>query len=90
MPCPETSPLKVISEKQAAALLSLSAVQLRRMRYAGSAPRHVRLSDRRIGYREVDIETWQQERLSADANDAPHRTVSSVVAGNEHMPPGER
>ena len=52
----------VVSERDAAQLLSLSLPQLRRMRWDGLAPTHIRLSERRIGYRLSDIDTWLDAR----------------------------
>lgn len=46
----------VVTEAQAAEMLSLSAPTLRRMRANGTAPRFVRLGVRRLGYRVADLD----------------------------------
>ncbi|MGE0650798.1 MAG: helix-turn-helix transcriptional regulator [Alphaproteobacteria bacterium] len=53
---------RVVTEADAAALLSISVPQLRRLRRAGTAPAHVRLSARRLGYRLSAIAAWLDGR----------------------------
>ena len=54
---------RVISEAHAADYCDLSLVHFRRLRREKRGPRYVRLSQRRIGYRFVDVLTWLEERL---------------------------
>jgi predicted DNA-binding transcriptional regulator AlpA len=54
----------VVSEKEAAAYVGLSRVHLRRKRSEGTAPRFVRLGERRIGYRITDLDAWLESRAS--------------------------
>ena len=54
----------VFTDPETAKMLSLSVPTLRRMRAEGTAPRHVRLGARRIGYRIADIEAWLSSRVS--------------------------
>ena len=55
----------VVSERDAAGLLGLSQSHLRRLRYAGQAPHHVHLGERRIGYRLADLRIWLDARTAA-------------------------
>ena len=55
--------LSVKTEQEAALFLSLSLPHLRRMRVSGTAPPHVRLGERRIGYRLGDLIDWVEERV---------------------------
>jgi predicted DNA-binding transcriptional regulator AlpA len=54
----------VLSEEEAAAYLSLSAGHLRRMRSQGRSPEYIRLGERRIGYRQLDLDAWVSSRVS--------------------------
>jgi len=63
-PRAELEPL-VISERQAARLLSLSPSKLRELRGRGLAPPAVWLSERRLGYRLADLRAWLAERPNA-------------------------
>ncbi len=62
---PEIARQRVIDERAAAEFIGLSHVSLERMRKAGAAPRHVRLSERRLGYRVCDLLDWLDARASA-------------------------
>ncbi len=62
-----TDPLAVVTETEAAKLLKLAIVTVRRMRWAGTGPRYVRLSQKRIGYRVADISAWLDARTSKAA-----------------------
>lgn len=63
----EIRALRVISEKDAACFIGISQPQLRRMRRAGQAPRHVRLGRRRLGYRLADLIAWLEVRAAPEA-----------------------
>ena len=54
---------RVVTEAEAAHFVSLSLPHLRRLRREGRGPRHVAVSERRIGYRIADLEAWIQARL---------------------------
>jgi predicted DNA-binding transcriptional regulator AlpA len=54
----------VLSEADAAAYCSLSLVHFRRLRRDQKGPRHVRLTEKRIGYRFKDLLEWIEERVS--------------------------
>ncbi|HMR54948.1 MAG TPA: hypothetical protein PKA33_21755 [Amaricoccus sp.] len=60
----EIAHLRVVDERTMARLLSVSPAQAERMRKVGSGPAHIRLSERRIGYRIADVEAWLQSRLT--------------------------
>ena len=61
---PEIASQRVIDERTAADFIGVSQVNLERMRKAGVAPRHVRLSERRLGYRVCDVLEWLDARVS--------------------------
>jgi hypothetical protein len=54
--------LVVLTERQTAATIGLSVITLRRMRLASTGPLFVQLSEKRIGYRAVDVEAWLDAR----------------------------
>lgn len=54
---------RVISESEAAKFCCLSLVHFRRLRRQRLGPVHVRLTERRIGYRLADITAWIEQRL---------------------------
>jgi predicted DNA-binding transcriptional regulator AlpA len=55
---------RVLNEKDAAAFIGLSAVTLERLRKLGTAPKHLMLSTRRLGYRVADLLSWLDERAA--------------------------
>lgn len=54
---------RVLSEPDAAAYCGLSLVHFRRLRRDQKGPKHVRLSERRIGYRFSDLLSWIEQRV---------------------------
>jgi predicted DNA-binding transcriptional regulator AlpA len=54
---------RVISEPDAAAYCGLSLVHFRRLRREERGPKHVRLTEKRIGYRLKDVLAWIDERI---------------------------
>lgn len=62
---PEIACQRVVDEKTAAEFVGLSAVTLERMRKLGTAPKHLALSPRRLGYRVADLLTWLDQRAAA-------------------------
>jgi len=59
--------IRVITEKQAVALLGLSERTWERQKKAGDVPPKIRLSPRRIGYRVCDLRAWQDSRMESAA-----------------------
>ena len=59
---PDVARQRVLDEKAAAEFIGVSHGTLERMRKAGSAPRHVQLSARRLGYRISDLTAWLDAR----------------------------
>ena len=57
---------RVVDERTAATLLGVSLVHLRRLRRAHLGPRHVKLGERRIGYKIGDIDDWLDSRTFSD------------------------
>jgi predicted DNA-binding transcriptional regulator AlpA len=49
---------RVLSEKEAAKKTGLSTSYLRKLRYVGGGPAYIQLAERRIGYRESDLDLW--------------------------------
>ncbi len=62
--------VRVISESEAAARLSLSRRCLQEYRLRGTGPKFIRLGDRRIGYDLRDLDAWISERR-ADSTSSP-------------------
>jgi predicted DNA-binding transcriptional regulator AlpA len=61
---PEIARQRVLDEKTAAEFIGLSHMTLERMRKLGTAPRHLALSPRRLGYRVCDLLAWLEERAA--------------------------
>jgi hypothetical protein len=55
---------QVLTVKQAAHLLTVHPITLRRMRHADGGPPWLQISPKRIGYRRSDLVEWQLQRLS--------------------------
>jgi predicted DNA-binding transcriptional regulator AlpA len=53
---------QVLTEKEAGARLGLSTSYLRKLRYNGGGPTYIKLAERRIGYREGDLDLWLNSR----------------------------
>lgn len=54
--------MKIRTEKEAAALLGISARTLQRWRAEGGGPSYVRISDRRLGYPEDSLRQFSAAR----------------------------
>jgi prophage regulatory protein len=61
---PEIARHRVLDERAAAAFIGLSAPTLERIRKLGRAPRHLRLSERRLGYKVCDLLAWLEARAA--------------------------
>lgn len=57
-------PNVVLTEAEAAKMLTLSVPTLRRMRSEGTAPMFIRLGARRLGYRVADLDAWIASRAT--------------------------
>ena len=62
---PEIARQRVVDEKTAAEFIGLSQMTLERMRKLGTAPKHIALSPRRLGYRVCDLLAWLDARAAA-------------------------
>ena len=62
---PDVAHQRVLNEREAAKFLSLSPISLERLRKSGSGPRHVQLTERRLGYRISSLLQWLNERAAA-------------------------
>ena len=62
---PDVARQRVLDEKTAADFIGLSPATLERMRKLGTAPKHLMLSPRRLGYRVCDLLQWLDDRASA-------------------------
>src|SRR6266852_6266873 len=55
-------PERLLTEKELSDWLGVSLPNLQRMRSAGTGPRYVQLSARRLAYRRSDVEAWLRAR----------------------------
>ncbi len=61
-PALELTELRVLTPAEASKLLTISLPVMERMRRAGTGPRFIRLSARRLGYRVDDVRAWMEAR----------------------------
>ena len=54
--------LRVLTASEASELLTVSVPVMERWRRAGTGPRFIRLSARRVGYQVSDLRTWVTAR----------------------------
>ena len=54
--------MRVLTAAEASELLTVSVPVMERWRRAGTGPRFIRLSVRRVGYRVSDLGAWMTER----------------------------
>lgn len=66
----QTTALRHMSQLELARRWSISPRTLERWRWTGDGPRYIKLKGR-VAYREVDVETYEAERLM----EATHRPV---------------
>jgi predicted DNA-binding transcriptional regulator AlpA len=59
-----TSPDTLLTERELATYLRISVPTVQRMRAAGTGPRFVQLSERRIGYRRASVDAWLAARTT--------------------------
>ncbi|MCX7381148.1 MAG: helix-turn-helix domain-containing protein [Alphaproteobacteria bacterium] len=63
-PLPKPGPVViVVTEQEAAKMLSVSMRHLQRLRGEGDGPPCIQLGPRRIGYRVADLDAWLSGRL---------------------------
>ena len=55
--------LRLLTQREAALVLSLSTRSMERMRCDGGGPKFVRISRGRIAYREEDLREWIARRV---------------------------
>ena len=60
----------IITESDAAKMLSLSLQTMRRLRLDGGGPSFVKLTERRIGYLATDVRAWAQGRCFSSTSAA--------------------
>lgn len=56
----------MLTPKQAAHYLGISEGALRLWRTEGKGPRHFKAGEKLVRYRRVDLDSWIEERLSAE------------------------
>lgn len=61
--------LEILTQDEAANLLRVSPRTLERMRMTGTGPRYTRMSARRVGYRQSDIEAWLDANTRTSTSD---------------------
>jgi predicted DNA-binding transcriptional regulator AlpA len=54
----EPNSIRVLNEVELRQMLGISERTFDRLRYRGDLPRRTQLSDRRVGYRVIDVEEW--------------------------------
>ena len=67
-----TNPLNTreyLDENQVSKLLNISPKTLRNWRVQGEGPKFVKLSNRLIRYRRVDIDTWADSHVRSSTSD---------------------
>jgi predicted DNA-binding transcriptional regulator AlpA len=57
--------IRIVDQVTARQLLGLSSRTWDRLRARGEAPPHIQLSERRVGYRLIDLQKWIDARDSA-------------------------
>src|SRR5262249_1693799 len=77
-PNSETVRVKVVSARDAARLVGLSASTLAKLRLNGNGPLFCKLG-RRVLYRTADLEQWLQSRLVSDTTDANARFLKALT-----------
>ena len=60
----------LLTQEEAAQLLSVKSRTLEGWRMRGGGPKFVRLSARCVRYRPSDLQAWVQERIAASTSDA--------------------
>lgn len=69
--------MKLLTCKETAERLGLSERSLERLRISGEGPPFIRLSQRRLAYREDDVAAWVEQRMRASrAEDAAARSAA--------------
>jgi predicted DNA-binding transcriptional regulator AlpA len=58
-----TTPILLLDERGAAAMLGMTPRTLQEWRRVGSGPPYVRISSRCVRYRVADLESWAAERV---------------------------
>lgn len=55
----------ILTEEEAARDLRISKRTLQRLRLEGGGPRFIQLTEKRVGYRPADLDTWADGRGKA-------------------------
>jgi predicted DNA-binding transcriptional regulator AlpA len=76
----DKSTKEIVSEREVSSWLGISAPTLFRHRRAGTGPKFIQLSPRRVAYRRSSVENWLNEREhKALRSFARDRTQSSTA-----------
>jgi predicted DNA-binding transcriptional regulator AlpA len=70
----------LLTEKQLSAWLRISLPTLQRRRSDGTGPKFIQLSERRIGYRRSDVESWLSTRTITRVGERAARTDLPVAS----------
>lgn len=86
----ELKSVRVLSKSETKKLVGISDRTWDRMEARGDTPRVTQISERRVGYRVIDIEAWLDARRvgeTAPVGEAA-RFIGPAIEGNQ--PPAER
>lgn len=61
----------IVTESEAAHMLRLSPRTMQRLRADGAGPPIVHLTERRVGYRIIDLNDWAAARVSSAGSPSP-------------------
>ena len=67
---PPDGELAILTEADAAALLTLSVRTLQRLRVAGGGPEYIKLTGRRVGYMRPALLNWLERRAVRSTSQA--------------------
>ncbi|TVQ80559.1 MAG: DNA-binding protein [Bradymonadales bacterium] len=63
------SPLQLCKEKEAASLLGVSVRTMQSWRCKGNGPKFIKISNRAVRYRQVDLVDWASSKLAASTSE---------------------
>ena len=64
-----SDPKRLINEKEAAVFLGVTRRALQQWRLNGSGPKYVKISQRCVRYRRIELIKWSEERLRSSTSE---------------------